>query len=125
MTNIPKPKYKRVLLKLSGEILAGDKGSGISSEIILKLVKEIKSVLELKVELGVVIGGGNIFRGVQAGAQGLDRANGDYMGMLATVINALALQDIMEQNGIYTRVLSAINMPEVAEPYIKRRATRQ
>ena len=125
MSNIPhKPKYQRVLLKLSGEILAGDKGSGISSDVILKLVKEIKAVLELKIELGIVIGGGNIFRGVQAGAQGLDRANGDYMGMLATVINALALQDIMEQNGIYTRVLSAINMPEVAEPYIKRRATR-
>lgn len=117
-------KYKRVLLKLSGEILAGDKGYGISADVIGQLVKEIKSILELKVELTIVIGGGNIFRGVQAGAQGLDRTSGDYMGMLATVMNALALQDIMEKNDIDTRVMSAIRMPAVAESYIKRRATR-
>lgn len=117
-------KYRRVLLKLSGEILAGGNGNGISSEVIGSLVQEIKSVTELGVQLSIVIGGGNIFRGVQAGAQGLDRVSGDYMGMLATAINALALQDILEQNEVDTRVMSAINMPEVAEPYIRRRATR-
>lgn len=117
-------KYRRVLLKLSGEILAGGKGFGIDSEVINKLVQEIQSVHELGVQLGIVIGGGNIFRGVQAGAQGLDRASGDYMGMLATAMNALALQDILEQHGLDTRVLSAIEMRAIAEPYIKRRATR-
>jgi uridylate kinase len=117
-------KYRRVLLKLSGEILAGNKGFGIDSEVIGKLVQEIRSVHELGIELGIVIGGGNIFRGVQAGAQGLDRASGDYMGMLATAMNALALQDILEQQGLDTRVLSAIEMRAIAEPYIKRRATR-
>lgn len=117
-------KYRRILLKLSGEILAGQKGYGIDSEVINKLVQEIQSVHELGVQLGIVIGGGNIFRGVQAGAQGLDRASGDYMGMLATAMNALALQDILEQHGLDTRVLSAIEMRAIAEPYIKRRATR-
>ncbi|RIL07706.1 MAG: UMP kinase [Proteobacteria bacterium] len=117
-------KYRRILLKLSGEILAGDKGSGIDSETITKLVAEIHQVHELGVELAIVIGGGNIFRGVQAGAQGLDRASGDYMGMLATAINALALQDVMEQTGLETRVMSAIEMRQIAEPYIRRRATR-
>ncbi len=117
-------KYRRVLLKLSGEILAGTDGHGISSEVITQLVREIKSVVDLGVQLCIVIGGGNIFRGVQAGAKGLDRVSGDYMGMLATAINALALQDILEKNGVYTRVMSAINMPEVAEPYIRRRAMR-
>ena len=117
-------KYRRILLKLSGEILAGGKGFGIESEVINKLVQEIQSVHELGVQLGIVIGGGNIFRGVQAGAQGLDRASGDYMGMLATAMNALALQDILEQHGLDTRVLSAIEMRAIAEPYIKRRATR-
>ena len=117
-------KYRRVLLKLSGEILAGTKGFGIDSEVINKLVQEIQSVHELGIQLGIVIGGGNIFRGVQAGAQGLDRASGDYMGMLATAMNALALQDILEQHGLDTRVMSAIEMRAIAEPYIKRRATR-
>jgi uridylate kinase len=117
-------KYRRVLLKLSGEILAGTKGFGIDSEVINKLVQEIQSVHELGVQLGIVIGGGNIFRGVQAGAQGLDRASGDYMGMLATAMNALAFQDILEQHGLDTRVMSAIEMRAIAEPYIKRRATR-
>src|SRR5437762_886248 len=93
-------RYRRVLLKLSGEILAGQRGYGIDSEILSTLVSEISTVHKLGVELGIVIGGGNIFRGVQAGAQGLDRASGDYMGMLATAINALAIQDVLEQRGI-------------------------
>jgi len=117
-------KYRRVLLKLSGEILAGDKGYGIDPETITRLVRAIFEIYELGVELGVVIGGGNIFRGVQAGAQGLDRASGDYMGMMATAINALALQDVLEQRGIETRVMSAIEMRQIAEPYIRRRANR-
>lgn len=117
-------KYRRVLLKLSGEILAGDKGFGIEAEIISRLVNEIFEIHELGVELAIVIGGGNIFRGIQAGAQGLDRASGDYMGMLGTAINALALQDVLEQRGVDTRVLSAIEMRQIAEPYIRRRATR-
>lgn len=117
-------KFRRVLLKLSGEILAGDKGFGIDPDVISRLVKEIFDVYELGVELGIVIGGGNIFRGIQAGAQGLDRASGDYMGMLGTAINALAIQDVLEQRGIDTRVMSAIEMRAIAEPYIRRRATR-
>lgn len=118
------PVYKRVLLKLSGEILAGDNKFGIDSHIITELVKEIKDVYDLGIEVAVVIGGGNIFRGVQAGAEGLDRVSADYMGMLGTVINALAIQNKLEQIKVPTRVLSAIEMREVAEPYIKRRATR-
>ena len=118
------PKYKRVLLKLSGEILAGNDKFGINPSVINNIVSEIADAVELGIQLGVVIGGGNIFRGVQAGAEGMDRASGDYMGMLATAMNALALQDIMEQQGIDTRVMSAINMPEIAEPYIRRRAIR-
>lgn len=122
---MPEPlKYRRILLKLSGEILGGKKGFGVDSETILSLVREVDSVRKLGVEVAIVIGGGNIFRGVQAGAQGLDRASGDYMGMLATAINALALQDVMEQQGLETRVLSAIEMRQIAEPYIRRRATR-
>jgi uridylate kinase len=117
-------KYKRILLKLSGEILGGDRGSGIDQQMITTLVHQIKEVSELGVEVGIVIGGGNIFRGVQAGAQGLDHVTGDYMGMLATAINALALQDRLEQSGVDTRVLSAIEMRQISEPYIKRRATR-
>ena len=117
-------KYRRVLLKLSGEILAGDKGFGIDPIVIQKLVKEIFDVHELGVELGIVIGGGNIFRGINAGEKGFDRASGDHMGMLGTVINALAFQDMLEQRGIDTRVMSAIEMRQIAEPYIKRRATR-
>lgn len=118
------PKYKIALLKLSGEILAGDKGFGIDPEVINGLAQEIKAVRDSGVQLGVVIGGGNIFRGVQAGAQGLDRVSADYMGMLATAMNALALQDILEKHGVDTRCMSAIEMREISEPYIKRRATR-
>ncbi len=117
-------KYKRILLKLSGEMLAGGKGLGIDPETIQELTEEIREVVKMGVEVGIVIGGGNIFRGVQADAQGIDRASGDYMGMLATVINALALQNIMEHKGLATRVLSAIEMRQIAEPYIRRRATR-
>lgn len=117
-------KYRRVLLKLSGEMLAGDKGYGIDSTVVSNLVHEIQGIRELGVELGVVIGGGNIFRGVQAVAQGLDRTSGDNMGMLATQINAIALQNWIEKTGIDTRVLSAIEMRQIAEPYIRRRAVR-
>jgi uridylate kinase len=112
------------MLKLSGEILAGDKGYGVDAGTIGRLSDEVMSVAALGVQLGIVIGGGNIFRGVQAGAQGLDRASGDYMGMLATAINALAFQDILEQKGVPTRVITAIEMREIAEPYIRRRAVR-
>jgi len=112
------------MLKLSGEILAGEKGYGVDAETIGRLSDEVISVAALGVQLGVVIGGGNIFRGVQAGAQGLDRASGDYMGMLATAINALAFQDILEQKGVPTRVITAIEMRQIAEPYIRRRAVR-
>ncbi len=118
------PKYRRVLLKLSGEILAGEQGFGIAPEVVSQLVDEIIAVRELGIELGIVIGGGNIIRGAQAGAKGMDRASGDYMGMLATAINALALQDMLEQNGLDTRVLSAIGMQQICEPYIRRRAIR-
>ena len=118
------PIYRRVLLKLSGEILAGEQGFGIDAKVIDQLVEEIRSVQELGVQLGIVIGGGNIIRGAQAGAQGMDRASGDYMGMMATIINSLALQDALEQKDVYTRVMSAIAMQEVAEPYIRRRAVR-
>ncbi len=119
-----KPRYKRILLKLSGEALVGDGEYGISPEIIDSIAGEIKDVRDLGVEVAIVIGGGNIFRGVAASSKGMDRASADYMGMLATVINALALQDALEKRGVFTRVQSAIEMHEVAEPYIKRRATR-
>jgi uridylate kinase len=124
MTNAGGLRYQRILLKLSGEILGGSRGYGIEAEVIQALTAQIAEVQALGVQVGVVIGGGNIFRGVQAGAQGLDRASGDYMGMLATAMNALALQDVMEQQGLETRVLSAIEMRQIAEPYIRRRATR-
>jgi uridylate kinase len=117
-------KYKRLLLKLSGEILAGEKGFGIDPATINKLVAEIKSVYVKGVQLGIVIGGGNIFRGVQLGAEGMDRASADYVGMLATAMNALALQDCMEKAGIDTRVMSGIEMRQISEPYVRRRATR-
>ena len=117
-------KYKRILLKLSGEILAGGNQGGIDPKILNQLVAQIKEVSELGIQTAIVIGGGNIFRGVQAGSQGLDRVTGDYMGMLATAMNALALQDRLEAEGVFTRVLSAIEMKEISEPYIKRRATR-
>jgi uridylate kinase len=117
--------YRRVLLKISGEALAGRQGYGIEPETISRIAEEIREVVEMGVELAIVIGGGNIFRGIAASAGGMDRATGDYMGMLATVINALALQDAIEKAGVPVRVLSAIEMRAVAEPYIRRRAMRQ
>jgi uridylate kinase len=116
--------YKRILLKLSGEILAGDRGFGISHNILEMLVKEIYELHQIGVELAIVIGGGNFFRGIDAESSGFDRASADYMGMLGTVINALAIQNVLEQREIDTRVMSAIEMRQVAEPYIRRRATR-
>jgi uridylate kinase len=119
-----KPKFKRILLKLSGEALAGAQGYGIEPAVLERIAEEIRSVHDLGVDTAIVIGGGNIFRGLQASASGMDRASADYMGMLATVINGLALQHTLEKSGIMTRVQSAINMPAVAEPYIRRRAIR-
>jgi uridylate kinase len=118
------PVYRRVLLKLSGEALAGSRGYGIDPETIARVAAEIRDVAQCGVQLAVVIGAGNIFRGIAASAGGMDRATGDYMGMLATAINALALQDAIEKAGVATRVLSAIEMRAVAEPYIRRRAIR-
>lgn len=118
------PKFGRILLKVSGETLAGEKKFGLCPETLQVIAREIAEPLALQVEMGVVVGGGNIFRGLAAAAMGLERAVADYMGMLATVINALALQDALEKEGIPTRVLSAIAMHEVAEPYIRRRALR-
>ena len=118
------PSYKRVLLKMSGEMLAGTQVTGISPEVILRFAQEIKDVRDLGVEIAVVIGGGNIFRGLAGASRGMDRAHADYMGMMATCINALALQDALESIGCFTRVMSAINMDQVAEPYIRRRAIR-
>jgi len=118
------PVYKRVLLKLSGEALMGSQGYGVDPAVAARVAEEIKEVHGLGVELAIVIGGGNIFRGLSATAQGMDRVSGDLMGMLATVINAIALQDALEKISIYTRVVSAIEMREVAEPYIRRRAIR-
>lgn len=117
-------KYKRVLLKLSGEALASNSGFGINPLTINEIAREIAEVQSLGVQLGVVIGGGNIFRGIAASAQGMDRSSSDYMGMLATCINALALQDSLEKQGIQTRVQTAIAMAEIAEPYIRRKAIR-
>lgn len=117
-------KYKRVLLKLSGESLMGNKPFGISKDRLEHYSGEIKSIMELGVELAIVIGGGNIFRGLDAGESGIERAQGDYMGMLATCINGLALQSALESHGMYTRLVSAIEMREIAEPYIRRRAIR-
>ena len=119
-----KPIYSRILLKLSGEMLAGDQGKGVDIAILKKVSKEIKSIHELGVEVAIVIGGGNIFRGMAAAASGMERVQADYVGMLATSLNALALQDCLEKEGLITRIQSAIEMQEVAEPYIKRRATR-
>lgn len=120
----PELRYQRILLKLSGEALAGDQGFGISPAAVERLTDHIRSVHDLGVALGVVIGGGNIVRGTQASAEGMDRVNADYMGMLATIINALALQDVLERNRIETRVMTAIRMEQLAEPYIRRRALR-
>jgi len=118
------PRFKRILLKLSGEALMGEEGFGIQPRVMQEVAQEIKEVVDLGVQVGVVIGGGNIFRGLTAASQGMDRAAADYMGMLATVINGLALQESLERLGVPTRVLSAIEMRQIAEPYIRRRATR-
>ncbi len=117
-------KYNRILLKLSGEALAGDQGHGISAEILDMIASEVKELQAMGVELAIVIGGGNIHRGVAGATKGMDRTTSDHMGMLATVINSLALQDSLERHGINTRVLTAIDMQEIAEPYIRRRAVR-
>jgi uridylate kinase len=118
------PRFKRILLKLSGEALMGDGKYGISPRTLVQIAQEVRDVVEMGVETGIVIGGGNIFRGVSASTEGMDRASADYMGMLATVINALALQDSLEKLGVFTRVQSAIDMQQLAEPYIRRRAVR-
>jgi uridylate kinase len=117
-------KYKRVLLKLSGEALQGDAGYGIDPKVLNSLAKQIAHVVEGGIELAITVGGGNIFRGLAASAEGMDRAQADYIGMLATVMNALALQESLERAGVFTRVMSAIAMQEVAETYIRRRAER-
>src|ERR1044071_4865637 len=116
--------YKRVLLKLSGEALMGEQGFGIDPTMITRIAREIKDVHDLNVEISIVVGGGNIFRGVALSARGMDRASADYMGMLATAINALALQDALEKQGVFTRVMSALEMNKIAEPFIRRRAIR-
>ncbi|HTN43270.1 MAG TPA: UMP kinase [Nitrospiria bacterium] len=118
------PKYQRVLLKISGEVLAGDQGYGIDPKVIDAVSTEIKDIHDLGVEVAVVIGGGNIFRGLAASAGGMERSSADYMGMLATVLNALALQNALERKGVFTRVQSAIEMRQLAESYIRRRAIR-
>lgn len=117
-------KYSRVLIKLSGEALAGEQGYGIEGEVLERISSEIVELQKTGVEIAIVVGGGNIHRGVAGATTGMDRATSDYMGMMATVINSLALQDAIERKGVYTRVLSAIAMQEVAEPYIRRRAVR-
>ena len=118
------PKYGRILLKLSGEILAGDKGFGIDPKKAFYLANEVKSIFDLGIEIGLIIGAGNIFRGIQAAGKGMDRVTGDYLGMLATIMNAISVQDALEKVNCETRTLSAINISQVAEPYIRRRAIR-
>jgi uridylate kinase len=118
------PRFKRVLLKLSGEALMGDAGYGIDPAVLDKLADEIKTAHDAGVQVAIVVGGGNIFRGMAASAKGMDRAQADYIGMLATIMNALAIQDVLEKHGVFTRVMSAIEMQSVAEPYIRRRAIR-
>ena len=124
MTENSKAVYKRILLKLSGEALMGEQGFGIDPATITRIAEEIKDVHDLDVQIAIVVGGGNIFRGVALSAKGMDRASADYMGMLATAINALALQDALEKQGVFTRVMSAIEMNKIAEPFIRRRAIR-
>lgn len=124
MKTLPKPVFQRILLKLSGEALVGEGEYGISPTVVKTVATEVKEIRELDVDVAIVIGGGNIYRGVAASAQGMDRISADHMGMLATVINSLALQDALEKIGIFTRVLSAIEMHQIAEPYIRRRAVR-
>ena len=118
------PKYKRILLKLSGESLMGDKNFGMDPDVIAQYAKEIKTIVDLGVQVALVIGGGNIYRGMNEAQTGIERAHGDYMGMLATVINGMALQAGLEKAGMFTRLQSAINMEQIAEPYIRRRAIR-
>ena len=118
------PKYKRVLLKLSGETLMGDQTYGIHPQQLKHYANEVRTIVEMGVEVAIVIGGGNIFRGLQAEATGIEKVQGDYMGMLATVINGMALQSAFENIGLYTRLISAIEMKSIAEPYIRRRAMR-
>ncbi len=117
-------QYQKILLKLSGESLVGEAGFGIDTQILSSIASQIKELHERGMEISVVVGGGNIFRGIAAAAKGMDRSTADYIGMLATVMNAIALQDSLENQGVYTRVQSAINMADVAEPYIRRRAIR-
>lgn len=119
-----KPAYNRVIIKLSGEALAGNQGFGINQEVIESIASQIKEVIDYGVQVAIVVGGGNIWRGAQANKNGMDRATADYMGMLATVINALALQDALERQDVVTRVQTALEMQQVAEPYIRRRALR-
>lgn len=121
---MPQTQFKRALLKLSGEALMGDQGFGISSEMIEYVAGEVQSTMDLGIQMAIVVGGGNIFRGIAASSYGMDRTSADHMGMLATVINSLALQDAIEKKGIQTRIQTAISMHEVAEPYILRRAVR-
>ncbi len=124
MTEKKKAAYKRILLKLSGEALLGKQSTGVDPDVANYIADEIKSLADLKVQIGIVIGGGNIFRGIEASAKGMDRTTADYMGMLATVINSLALQSALEARGLPTRVQSSIEMREIAEPFIQRRAVR-
>ena len=124
MTDGPRPAYKRILLKLSGEALMGEQTYGIDPAVATQIARDISEIQGMGVETAIVIGGGNIFRGVAASARGMDRATADYMGMLATIINALALQDALEQQGVPTRVVTAIEMRAVAEPFIRRKAIR-
>ena len=121
---MPEPVYRRVLLKLSGEVLAGDSGYGIDPVNASYLANEVKSIYDLGVGIGLIIGAGNIFRGINAANQGMDRVTGDYLGMMATIMNAISVQDALEKIGCETRTLSAINISQIAEPYIRRRAIR-
>ncbi len=118
------PKYRRVVLKLSGEALAGEQGFGIDPNVISHIAEQVKEVVQLSVQTAIVVGGGNIWRGISGSSQGMDRATADYMGMLATVLNALALQDALENMDVVTRVQTSVEMRQVAEPYIRRRAIR-
>ncbi|MFH1994612.1 MAG: UMP kinase [Nitrospinota bacterium] len=119
-----KPKYKRILLKLTGEAMSGEAGFGVNFEVLEDIALQIKEVHDLGIEVGLVIGGGNIFRGSTAAEAGMDRVTADYMGMLATVINGMALQDALERNGVVTRMLTSIDMRQIAEPFVRRRAVR-
>ena len=121
---MPGPKYRRILLKLSGEVLAGKQEFGIDPLVASRLASEIKTIHELNVTIGLIIGAGNIFRGMEAATKGMDRVTGDYLGMLATIMNAISLQDALEKEGIETRTLSAISVSQISEPFIRRRALR-